>query len=98
MWEADPELRNDPDFAEYVGHDSTGKLQNPYDTLPPLPIGAEEEVVREGTGAMRVYQELMFGVSASDPETRKVYRKLLFQYCRLDTCAMVAIWKHWTRD
>lgn len=97
VWEADAELRADPLFAEYVGHDPTGKLLNPYDTLPPLPIGEQEEVVREGTGAMRVYQELMFGVSAADPEARKRYRKLLFQYCRLDTAAMVMIWKHWLR-
>ena len=97
VWQADAALRDDPLFAEYVGHDSNGKLLDPYATLPPLPIGAQEDVVREGTGAIRVYQEMMFGVSAADPEVRKAYRKLLFQYCRLDTCAMAMIWKHWMR-
>jgi len=70
-------------------------LLNPYDTLPPLPIGGKEEVVKEGTGAMRVYQELMFGFSASDPAVRERYRTLLLQYCELDTAAMVIIWRHW---
>lgn len=42
-------------------------------------------------------QELMYGVSASDPDAREDNRKLLLQYCRLDTAAMVMIWKHWMR-
>jgi hypothetical protein len=98
VWEADPELRDDPSFRKYAGHDAAGKLLNPYDALPPLPIGEMEEIVKEGTGAMRVYQEMMFGVAASDPATRENYRRLLLQYCQLDTAAMVMIWKHWTRS
>lgn len=97
VWEADADLRNDPEFAKYVRHDAAGRPLNPYATLPPLPIGEQEEVVNEGTGAMRVYQEMMFGVKASDPAARESYRKLLLQYCGLDTAAMVMIWKHWTR-
>ena len=95
-WEANAGLRADLVFTEYVGHDAAGRLLNPYDTLPPLPIGEKEEVVKEGTGAMRVYQEMMFGVAASDPAMRENYRRLLLQYCRLDTAAMVMIWLHWT--
>jgi hypothetical protein len=95
IWGADADLRADPAFAQYVGRDATGGLLNPYDTLPPLPIGEKEEVVDEGTGAMRVYQEMMFGVAASDPAARESYRRLLLQYCRLDTAAMVIIWRHW---
>ena len=95
VWESDESLRADPAFAEYVGRDPTGRLLNPYDMLPPLPIGEKEEVVREGTGAMIVYQELMFGVASLDPAARKNYRRLLLQYCRLDTLAMAMIWRHW---
>ncbi|HTS18040.1 MAG TPA: DUF2779 domain-containing protein [Verrucomicrobiae bacterium] len=94
-WEAGARLRADPAFKDYVGHDAAGKLLNPYDTLPPLPIAEKEEVVKEGTGAMMVYQEMMFGVAASDPSTRENYRRLLLQYCKLDTAAMVMIWRHW---
>ena len=97
VWEADAVLRADPDFAKYVRRDAVGRLLNPYATLPPLPIGEQEEIVNEGTGAMRVYQEMMFGVKATDPTARETYRRLLLQYCGLDTAAMVMVWKHWTR-
>ena len=48
---------------------------NPYDTLPALPFGnpdeeeETEQVVTEGAGAMRAYQEMLYGVSAFDPAT-----------------------------
>jgi hypothetical protein len=93
--EADSRLQADPFFRSYVAFDSKGKLLNPYQTLEPLPIGEEEEIVREGTGAIRVYQEMMFGRDSKNPIIRRKYRKLLRQYCKLDTAAMVAIWKHW---
>jgi hypothetical protein len=95
VWEADQSLHVHPFFRDYVAHDTQGNLLSPYATLPPLPIGNEEEVVREGTGAMRVYQEMMFGRASLDANTRENYRKLLLQYCKLDTAAMVAIWMHW---
>lgn len=71
--------------------------EDPYKSLPALPVGDDEEVVREGTGAIRVYQDMMFGLAGQDPEKRAAYRKLLLQYCHLDTAAMVAIWWHWTQ-
>lgn len=102
VWQSDASLRKHPLFARYLAHDKDGNIRNPYDTLPPLPIvkngGAEaDEIVREGTGAMRVYQEMMFGLSRNEPEVRDKYRKLLLQYCELDTAAMVMIWVHWSK-
>jgi hypothetical protein len=73
-----------------------GQLLDPYAALPPLPIGDKEEVVTEGTGAMRVYQEMMFGLAKFDTDLRQSYRRLLLQYCELDTAAMVFIWMHWS--
>jgi hypothetical protein len=75
---------------------------NPYDTLPPLPFGdnpgegEEAEAVKEGTGAIRAYQELLYGPSSRHPERKEAWRQALLQYCKLDTAAMVMIWKHWT--
>lgn len=69
---------------------------DPYKTLPPQRIGDGEQVVQEGTGAIRIYQEMMFGLSRDNAEARNKYRQLLLQYCHLDTAAMVAIWWHWT--
>ncbi len=70
---------------------------DPYKSLPALPVGEDEEVVREGTGAIRVYQDMMFGLAGQDPKKRAAFRQLLLQYCYLDTAAMVAIWWHWTQ-
>jgi hypothetical protein len=95
VWRSDSSLWSNPLFQRYVQRDPQGNLLNPYATLPPLPIGDEEEVVKEGTGAMRVYQEMMFGQTRQDAGVRENYRKLLPQYCELDTAAMVAIWMHW---
>jgi hypothetical protein len=95
VWKSDEHLRSNPLFRDYVGTDPQGNLLDPYATLPPLPIGNEEEVVKEGTGAMRVYQEMMFGQARGDANAKGNYRKLLLQYCKLDTAAMVAIWMHW---
>jgi len=97
VWEADAEVRADPEFARYVRRAKDGYLLNPYEALPPLPIGEKEEVVQEGTGAIRVYQDMMYGVASLNPEGREKYRRLLLQYCELDTAAMVMIWRHWVR-
>jgi hypothetical protein len=44
---------------------------------------------------MRVYQEMMFGLSRNELGAHDKYRRLLLQYCELDTAAMVMIWTHW---
>ena len=89
----DQRLRENPCFARYF----RGNGADPYAALEPLPFGDndnEEDAVREGTGAIRVYQDLIFSeqASAKDQANR---RKLLLQYCELDTNAMVMIWAHW---
>ncbi len=94
-WERNNTLRGNPLFARYVKFDEHGSLLDPYAALPPLPIGEKEEVIREGTGAMRLYQEMMFGMARADAVLRQKYRTLLLQYCELDTKAMVFIWMHW---
>jgi uncharacterized protein DUF2779 len=95
VWGTNGVLRANPAFAKYVKCDENGSLLDPYAALPPLPIGEKEEAVREGTGAMRVYQEMMFGLAKADAPLRQSYRTLLLQYCELDTKAMVFIWMHW---
>ena len=93
IWNNNPYLHAIPWFEQYVPADET--TLNPYDTLAPI-IGEleKEEVVKDGTGAMRAYNEIMFG-SANNPERREQLIQLLLQYCELDTMAMVIIWKYW---
>jgi len=95
-WHTNEALRVDPAFARYVRFDGQGHLLDPYQALPPFPIGGKEEAITEGTGPMRVYQEMMFGLARDDHALRNAYRRLLLQYCELDTAAMVFIWRHWS--
>jgi hypothetical protein len=90
-------------FAKYCQRTADGKLIDPYQTLPALPFGnpeAEDEgetdqAVTEGTGAMRAYQEMLYGLHRNDEVTKEHWGRLLLQYCELDTVAMVMVWMHW---
>ena len=95
VWVASKTLCETKDFAEYVDRDDKGKLLSPYDTLPPIEIGGDEIAVKDGMGAVLAYQEMMFGAGRSEPKAKQGYADLLRQYCRLDTAAMVMIWRHW---
>jgi len=94
VWAESKTLCEDEDFAEYVARDDRGNLLSPYDTLPAIEVGGDEMSVREGMGAVNVYKEMMFG-GRSEPEAKQLCAKLLRQYCKLDTAAMVMIWRHW---
>jgi len=48
-------------------------------------------------GAMRAYQDMLFGMHKNDPVIRDRMRDSLLRYCGLDTTAMVIIWKHWKK-
>lgn len=100
VWRNNAALRQHPWFADYA---ASGGDMDPYKALPSLPLadgecedleGAEEEVVTEGTGAIRVYQEMIF-TNESEPRNKANREVLLRQYCKLDTAAMVMIWYHW---
>ncbi len=94
IWNNNEYLHSNPWFKKYVS--DSGVSLNPYDTLAPI-IGEleKEEVVKDGTGAMRAYHDLMFGEQSASNEKRQQLIQLLLQYCELDTMAMVIIWKYW---
>jgi hypothetical protein len=99
VWFESEKIRNHPWFSQYV-REEDGQLLEPYEALDPLPFGDdaiedEGEAVREGTGAIRTYQEMMYGLRKTDAAFRNTYRQLLLNYCKLDTAAMVMIWMHW---
>ena len=94
VWEADAELRRE--FSEYERYDSS-QLLDPYAALPPIEIAGSTIGVVDGTEAVCAYQEMLYGASRNNPAARVAYRRLLLQYCELDTAAMVMIWKHWER-
>ena len=97
VWRHDTALRSHPWFDRYLQQDANGQPLDPYKTLPQLPLGGDdddEEAIIDGTGAIRVYQDLIFR-QETDPQLRANREQLLKQYCELDTAAMVMIWKHW---
>jgi hypothetical protein len=102
IWKTNTYLHSIPWFQEYY-QEVDGQILNPYDVLPKLQIGEYVHVVNEGAGAMLAYQDLMYGESRRSPQAlenysqRSQWQELLYQYCRLDTMAMVIIWTHWLK-
>lgn len=95
IWKTDPAMRARFEEIMKVPADVD---EDPYAALPPLVINEAEQSVVEGTGAIRAYQAMMYGVERDDPDCRAAWRELLLQYCKLDTLAMVLIWEHWERE
>lgn len=93
IWKTNPELRTR--YPEYLCVENGGIL-SPYQSLPPLKIQGEEVVIADGTGAMRAYEAMLYGLEKDDPTIRKQWKQLLLQYCKLDTLAMVMLWQHWS--
>ena len=105
IWSNAPQLWADPWFAEYHRLSSDGRVLDPYSTLakPPLNIDlgdtdeSDDDAVTDGVGAMRAYQDMLYGEHKNDLAIRDKMRDSLLRYCGLDTAAMVIIWKHWQR-
>lgn len=94
IWNNNPYLHEVEYFKPYYKVCS-GLVASPYDTLEKIEIAEKAEVIKEGSGAMRAYQEMMYGLHRGDKETHKKWTDLLRQYCALDTLAMIIIYKHW---
>jgi hypothetical protein len=97
VWRHAPAVHAHPWFQEYLRVGEDGMPLDPYKALPPLPLGGDEDdedVVADGTGAIRIYQDLIFR-EAAPPEYTSNRHQLLEQYCRLDTASMLMIWRHW---
>jgi len=54
--------------------------------------------VTDGVGAMRAYQDMLYGKRRGDEAHRARLAEALYRYCGLDTAAMVMIWKYWLRS
>jgi Domain of unknown function(DUF2779) len=94
LWKNNPQLRTK--YPEYVKMEASEVL-SPYKTLPPLEIGGTMVAVAEGTGAIRAYEAMVYGLEKEDAKTKEKWKRLLLQYCKLDTLSMVFIWEHWKR-
>jgi len=92
LWKTNPSLR--AAFPEYVrGKD--GEILSPYASLPPLEINGAMVSVAEGTGAIRAYEAMVYGLERNASATRERWKRLLLQYCKLDSLSMYMVWEHW---
>jgi len=73
--------------------DANGGLSDPYSMLKAVAPGYPE--VAEGTGAMRAYEEMIYG--SADDDSYKLLEAALRKYCALDTLSMVIIWEYLNR-
>jgi hypothetical protein len=94
LWKSDPTMRSQ--FANWMAWPAD-ESSDPYASLPPVEIAGVMQDVHEGTGAMRAYQEMMYGAEKNDPVTKAMWSALLRRYCELDTLSMVLILEHWRR-
>ena len=94
LWESDERMRDQ--FTDWTGMRSSA-AEGPYHALPALAINGVPQDVREGTGAIRAYEAMMYGVERTDAVARNAWRALLLQYCRLDTLSMVLAFEYWRR-
>jgi hypothetical protein len=71
------------------------EVVSPYYLLPAVKEIDNYEV-KEGTGAMQAYQDMLYGEIKNDATKKEGVKQALLKYCKLDTLAMVLIYKHWT--
>ena len=94
VWKNNSYLHETPWLKEYYAKEGNTIL-DPYKVLSQIDIAGRAEVVNEGTGAMRAYEEMLFGLHRDNKEVKEKWAKILLQYCKLDTMAMVIVWLHW---
>jgi len=94
IWKNYTSINQDVWFKEY--YEKVGEnILNPYQTLKAENIIDKAEVICEGAGAIIGYQKLIESVRKNDMTGVTNWKDLLLQYCKLDTMAMVIVWKHW---
>ena len=84
--------------GQFLKLDARKRPVDPYAITIIAPQGEAEgdaDAITDGTGVIRIYQDLIFRREA-DPQFQQNRRQLLLQYCELDTAAMVMIWKRWS--
>lgn len=91
VWGSDESIRRR--MPQYLP--SSGEIGTPYATLPSLQIGDRTIAIAEGTGAIVAYYTMMERAAAAATLEAEGWRRLLRQYCKLDTLAMVMIWWRW---
>lgn len=88
-------IRNWLAAENLLGKTGNNTIINPYDLLPKVEIMERAESVQDGSGAMRAYQDMLYGKHSENEHIKNQYKSALLKYCKLDTLAMLVIWEHW---
>lgn len=89
----------------WLKKDKYGHIVNPYELLPPLFEGIDDDHIndflmksdiKEGGAAMVAYARMQFA-QMSESEKSSIMTGLL-RYCELDTLAMVMLWEYWQNE
>lgn len=94
IWRGNSSLHHHPHFEKFYQVEQ-GEILDPYKTLPDTIINGEPYCVREGTGAMIAYREMMLGVGSRDPAAKAALAAMLRNYVTLDTLSQLMIFEHW---
>ncbi len=95
IWTTNSYLHEVSWLSQYLQRDRSGQVLSPYQTLPQVEIDHKYQVIKEGSGAMLAYQEILYRPYKDDQNIKEKWEILLKQYCCLDTLAMVIVWTHW---
>lgn len=68
---------------------------NPYDQLPDIPDNVPGfQRLQQGSATMLIYETLKFPPPQQSPDQRAALRAALLRYCKLDTLALVLLWRY----
>ena len=81
-------------FPECV-REKNGESLGSYALLPPLEINGTMVSVAQGTGAIRTYEAIVYGVERNEPAIREKWKRLLLHYSKLDSLSVYHVWEHW---
>jgi len=99
IWNNSPYLEHDYNINKFFKPEHL-KFKDPYKILEDNPeLRCEQfDKINVGTDAIVAYQQMMRDLYMGDHDNAKNIKKMLIEYCKLDTFAMYIIWTHWVNS
>jgi hypothetical protein len=96
VWNNSPYIADDYNVQQFFKPEQL-QLEDPYKMLEDNPeLRCEQfDKINIGTDAIVAYQQMMRDLYMGDHVNAKNIKKMLIEYCKLDTFAMYIIWVHW---
>lgn len=94
IWTNNKWLHNIDWLQQYVKYDNNQNILSPYKTLDNNNSSSEQTGVHNGTEAMKAYINMLYRPNVNT-QTQSELAYMLREYCKLDTLAMVIIFRYW---